>query len=103
MALTKKPTQSKLSKAQEDELITQGALEPERYMADAPLKTLKKGGRKKQEPLPEDETPVPVQLRLEPKLIDKIDEVRKKRFAKVSRHAWFLEAIDEKIQREQNR
>lgn len=43
---------------------------------------------------------IPVQLRLSQDLLDVIDEIIDNRVVKVSRHAWFLEAIAEKIEKE---
>jgi hypothetical protein len=40
-----------------------------------------------------------LQLRLDADLINMIDEVRKKRTVPPSRHTWILEAIHEKIER----
>jgi len=41
-----------------------------------------------------------VQLRLESELVKQIDDSRKDRTPKVSRHNWLLEAIFEKLERE---
>lgn len=43
---------------------------------------------------------IPVQLRLSQDLLDVIDGIIDDRVVKVSRHAWFLEAIAEKIEKE---
>lgn len=43
---------------------------------------------------------IPVQLRLSQNLVDVIDEIIDDRVVKISRHAWFLEAIAEKIEKE---
>lgn len=101
MALTKKPTQTKLTEAQTEMLIKGGALEPERTSTATPAP---KGGRKKKEinPDTEDENILFIQLRLEAELVGNIDKQLKKRIGKVSRHTWFLEAIAEKLQREQS-
>ncbi len=99
MALTKKPTQTKLTEAETELLIKGGALEPERTSTATPTP---KGGRKKHEPNPEDENILFIQLRLEAELVGNIDKQLKKRIGKVSRHTWFLEAIAEKLQREQS-
>lgn len=41
-----------------------------------------------------------LQLRLESDLIEQIDEVREKRTVPPSRHTWILEAIHEKLQKD---
>ena len=43
---------------------------------------------------------IPVQLRLSQDLLDVIDGIIDNRVVKISRHAWFLEAIAEKIEKE---
>lgn len=101
MALTKKPTQSKLTEAETELLIKGGALEPERTSTATPAP---KGGRKKKELSSdeEDENISFIQLRLDVEIVANIDRQLKKRIGKVSRHTWFLEAIAEKLQREQS-
>lgn len=42
-----------------------------------------------------------LQLRLDAGLISRVDTVRKSRLVSPSRHAWLLEAIHEKLQREE--
>lgn len=102
MALTKKPVKTALTEAQTEQLIKGGALEPERKAADVPTAKIKKpAGRPKKEIASEEEEIIPLQLRLEVQLVETIDAVRKKRIAKLSRHAWLVEAISEKLQREQ--
>ena len=44
-----------------------------------------------------------LQLRLEAELISRIDAVRKKRLVAPSRHAWLLEAIHQKLRREEGK
>jgi len=44
-----------------------------------------------------------LQLRLDAGLISRVDAVRKNRLVAPSRHAWLLEAIHEKLQREEGR
>lgn len=54
----------------------------------------------------EEETPVGpsrLQLRLDAELISRVDVVRRKRLVAPSRHAWLLEAIHEKLQREEGK
>lgn len=103
MALTRKPTKTALSEAQTEQLIKGGALEPERKTADEPTAKIKKSaGRPKKEIASEEEEIIPLQLRLEVKLVETIDAVIKKRIARISRHAWLVEAVSEKLQREQN-
>lgn len=108
MALTRKPakntpTASTLSEAETEQLIKGGALEPERKAAVEPTAKIKKSaGRPKKEIASEEEQIIPLQLRLEVQLVETIDAVIKKRIAKISRHAWLVEAISEKLQREQN-
>lgn len=43
---------------------------------------------------------VRVQLRIEKEKLDQIDEAVNQRKVKISRHLWFLEAIEEKLERE---
>ena len=45
---------------------------------------------------------IPVQLRLSPEIIREIDNLIEKRVIKVSRHAWFMEALSEKIVKERS-
>lgn len=101
MALTKKPVKTVLTEAQTEQLIKGGALEPERKSAEAIAPIKKKPGRPKKVIDEDEEQLAPVQLRLNPDLIEEIDTVIKKRIGKISRHTWFLEAISEKLQREQ--
>ena len=42
-----------------------------------------------------------IQLRLPKSKVEQIDLIIKERDVKVSRHVWFLEAIEEKLKREQ--
>ena len=42
-----------------------------------------------------------IQLRLPKSKVEQIDLIIRKRDVKVSRHVWFLEAIEEKLKREQ--
>ncbi len=42
-----------------------------------------------------------LQLRLDAELISRVDAVRRNRLVAPSRHAWLLEAIHEKLQREE--
>lgn len=42
-----------------------------------------------------------LQLRLDAELISRVDAVRKNRLVAPSRHAWLLEAIHEKLRREE--
>lgn len=44
-----------------------------------------------------------LQLRLDAVLISRVDAVRRNRLVAPSRHAWLLEAIHEKLQREEER
>jgi len=41
-----------------------------------------------------------VQLRIEKEKLEQIDDVINQRKVKISRHLWFLEAIEEKLERE---
>jgi len=47
------------------------------------------------------EKPKLVQLRLEKEVLDRIDTVRESRLVKMPRHSWLLEAILEKLSREE--
>ncbi len=47
--------------------------------------------------------PYRLQLRLDAGLISRVDTVRRKRLVAPSRHAWLLEAIHEKLQREEGK
>lgn len=82
MAISKKPTKEKVSEAEIKAIIEKG------------------GTPAKEEP--SEQTRKNLQLRLESTLIDQIDEVRKKRMVPPPRHTWILEAIYEKIQRDNN-
>ncbi len=44
-----------------------------------------------------------LQLRLDAGLISRVDNVRRNRLVAPSRHAWLLEAIHEKLQREEGK
>ncbi len=64
---------------------------------------INKGGQVPQRRLDEEETAAVrrLQLRLEPSLIAKIDDARKRRNVKPSRHMWLLEAVHDKLAKEQ--
>ncbi len=51
--------------------------------------------------LTDDDQVARVQLRLAKGKLRQIDEVLKRRKVKVSRHVWLLEAIEEKLEREE--
>ena len=50
---------------------------------------------------PAKDRPKLVQLRLEKKVLDRIDTVRESRLVKMPRHSWLLEAFLEKLSREE--
>jgi hypothetical protein len=62
-----------------------------------------KGGSAAVEEPKDEETPQNVQLRLLPSLMVRIDAVRKRKPKEIrqSRHSWMIEAILEKLQREE--
>lgn len=79
------------------------ALKPE--LTENDIQTLiEKGGSvarvKEKEELAKDRLKL-VQLRLEKEVLDRIDMVRGSRLVKMPRHSWFLEAILEKLSREE--
>jgi hypothetical protein len=65
-------------------------------------KLIRKGGSVAGEkPAEGDTKPQLLQLRLPRSLVGRIDETRESRLVPPSRHAWLLEAIHEKLQREE--
>jgi len=52
-------------------------------------------------PVKEKERTLSVQLRVEKDLLDRIDSLVANRQIKTPRHRWFLEAIHEKVEREE--
>ena len=88
--ISKKPKNTGiLSEKDIDALINKGGNVPVEEKPEVVNKTKKQPAKK-----------IPVQLRLSQDLIDIIDEIIEDRVVKVSRHAWFLEAIAEKISKE---
>lgn len=89
--ITKKPKKAQKSNLKDDEinaLIAKGGEVPQE---ETVMKVrIKKKATKK----------VPVQLRLPQQLIDQIDAVLDKRLVNISRHTWFLEAIESKLRAE---
>lgn len=82
MAITKKPTTNLISETYIKAIIEKGGSAVQEEKDDTIRKNL--------------------QLRLEPNLISQIDSSRKLRMVPPSRHSWILEAIHEKIQRDNN-
>ncbi len=79
-----------LDESEVEKLINQGGEVPKEKK---PAKRVKKPQQV--------EKKIPVQLRLPQTLIDVIDDHRNQRLVRVSRHTWFLEAIEEKLRREE--
>lgn len=82
MAITKKPTTKLISETDIKAIIEKGGSAVQEEKDEAIRKNL--------------------QLRIEPNLISQIDSSRKLRMVPPSRHSWILEAIHEKIQRDNN-
>lgn len=72
-----------------DALINKGGNVPAEQKPEVVNKTKKQPSKK-----------IPVQLRLPQDLLEIIDGIIEDRVVRVSRHAWFLEAIAEKIEKE---
>ena len=87
--ISKKPKTTALSEKDIDALIQKGGEVPK---DEAPAKPKKRSKKKVEK--------IPVQLRLPSDLISTIDDLIDNRVVRVSRHAWFLEAIAEKIKKE---
>ena len=86
----KKTTKAVLKESEVENLISQGGEVPKEKKPAKRVKKAQKPDKK-----------IPVQLRLPQSLIDVIDDHRAKRLVRVSRHTWFLEAIEEKLRREE--
>lgn len=82
MAISKKPQKKDISEKDVLSLINKG------------------GSVAKREAIQNERTPV--QLRMKPEIIEQIDNLINKRIVSVSRHAWFMEAIEEKIKKERD-
>lgn len=80
MAISKKPQKKDISEKEVLNLINKG------------------GSVAKKEPKENDKSFV--QIRLKPDLITMIDDLIDKKIIKVSRHSWFMEAIEDKIKKE---
>ena len=79
---------------------------PKAIMPEADIQALiAKGGSvaqvEKRKPL-DDNKPQLVQLRLDRHVVDRIDAVLETRLVKIPRHTWLLEAVHEKLTREEN-
>lgn len=93
MPISTKPTnQFRASDIDVDAFLNKGEdiPQPKRDELESPTK----GTEKK-------EKPKNVQLRLLPSKIAQIDALRTERRVPVSRHHWFMEAIEEKLEREE--
>lgn len=95
MAVSKKPTKptADTEGVDIDALINKGGSVPSVKTTVAvqtakPEKKVLKGGM------------VPIQLRLSPDVLDKIDALIEDRVIPTSRHNWFMEAIADKIKKE---
>ena len=86
----KKSASAILKESEVENLINKGGEVPKEKK---PAKRTKKAAKPDKK--------VPVQLRLPQSLIDVIDDHRSQRLVRVSRHTWFLEAIEEKLRKEQ--
>lgn len=80
MAISKKPQKKDISEKEVLDLINKG------------------GTVAKKEPKPKDKSFL--QIRMKPEIIEQIDGLIEKRIIGISRHAWFMEAIEEKIRKE---
>ena len=95
MALSKKPIKGNplVNEDIVNALINKGGSVPaavvEEKSTNKTQKKVLKGGQ------------VPVQLRLNPEVLDLIDALIEKNLIPISRHAWFMNAISEQIKREQ--
>ena len=86
--ISKKPKRKQLSETDIDKLISKGGDVPTKEPAqEARAPRAKRKLQKK----------VSVQLRLPQNLIDQIDDILDNRLVNISRHTWFLEAIESKI------
>jgi hypothetical protein len=98
MALSKKPAKPLLNTEEVDidALINKGGSVPSAKKIEKsvvtpdtkPQKKVLKGGM------------VPIQLRLSPEILDRIDGIIEGRVIPTSRHNWFMEAISDKIKKE---
>lgn len=85
MAIAKRPIRENKEKASDktvDELINRGGSNPKSGINNDEVKK--------------------VQLRISQKKLDEIDKVLEKRTVAPSRHTWILEAVYEKLMREQS-
>jgi hypothetical protein len=80
MAISKKPQKKELSEKEVSNLINKG------------------GSVAQKEPKPKDKSFQ--QIRIKPEIIQQIDDLIDKRIIGISRHAWFMEAIEDKIRKE---
>lgn len=80
MAISKKPQKKDITEKEVLDLINKG------------------GTVAQKEPKPKDKSFL--QIRMKPEIIDEIDKIIGKRIIGISRHAWFMEAIEEKIRKE---
>ncbi len=86
--ISKKPKRKQLSETDIDKLISKGGDVPTKETAtEVRAPRAKRKLQKK----------VSVQLRLPQNLIDQIDDILDNRIVNISRHTWFLEAIESKI------
>ena len=88
--ITKKPKSKKLSEQEIDQLIKKGGEVPPETDTARMMSKKKKSAKR-----------VNVQLRLPQNLIDRIDGILNDRMISISRHTWFLEAIEAKIKAEE--
>lgn len=90
--ISKKPKKTGVLTEQDiDKLISKGGDVPSKQKSKT-TKAIKKPKKPSKK--------IPVQLRLPQDLLDIIDGIIDDRVVKISRHAWFLEAIAEKIEKE---
>lgn len=95
MALSKKPAKptADTEGVDIDALINKGGSVPSAQKVESetrtkPQKKVLKGGM------------IPIQLRLSPEIVDRIDNLIEDRVMPTSRHNWFMEAIADKIHKE---
>lgn len=80
MAITKKPQKKDISEKEVLDLINKGGT------------VAKKETKQKDKSF--------LQIRMKPEIIEEIDKLIGRRIIGISRHAWFMEAIEEKMKKE---
>ena len=93
MALSKKPTKSTVDV---EALILKGGSVP----TSSPKPTVARAAETPVSMTDEKEKKIMLQLRLPQEIVEEIDGLIEKRVLRISRHAWFMEALSEKIMKE---